>query len=60
MNLTEEYLDTVNNKFPYLIVKYYENIKDKITLIYGKLRLRGYALGHENVDLVYYGVIRDW
>lgn len=32
MNLIEEYLDTVNEKFPYLILKYYENINTCLTL----------------------------
>lgn len=32
MDLTEEYLDSVNELFPYLILKYYENINTCLTL----------------------------
>jgi hypothetical protein len=35
-----------------------EYMKDKIALIYSKLRFRSYTLGDENVEVLYYDVFR--
>lgn len=35
-----------------------EYMKDKIVLIYSKLILRSYTLGYENVEVLYYNVVR--
>jgi hypothetical protein len=33
-------------------------MKDKIALFHSKLRFRSYILGYENVEVLYYDVIR--
>lgn len=35
-----------------------EYMKDKIALIYSKLRFRSFTLGYANVEVLYYDVVR--